>query len=301
MLLEIEHRTVYRYGQPVTFGVHRAMVRPREGHDVHIQSSVLEITPAHRVRWLRDVNGNSIAVIDFEAAAGQLSIVSRLTLTTYESDPLDFNIDNGAARYPFIYDAWEQPELTLFQQLCFPRDTAWLQQWLTSFWQPGQQTDTVPLLVQVNSAINRGFRYQRRDDPGVQTPAETLEKGSGSCRDLATLFLEACRCLGLAARFISGYLHCEATEAGGGSTHAWAEVYLPGTGWQGFDPAIGAVTGVDHVPVAVARHPERAAPVSGSFTGPANVFQGIVVDVRVTRIDEQTVPVGSPPPVAAGE
>src|SRR5438132_5869411 len=131
MRLAIEHRTTYRYAQAVSFGVHRVMVRPREGHDVHIQSSVLEITPVHTIRWLRDTNGNSIAVVQFTATADRLSFVSRLELTSYESDPLAFNVENGAVHYPFVYDAWDQPELTAFQQLCFPRDTSSVQQWLT--------------------------------------------------------------------------------------------------------------------------------------------------------------------------
>jgi len=268
------------------------MVRPREGHDVHIESSTLDITPDHTVRWLRDTNGNSIAVVDFAAAAEQLNIVSAVVLMSYEADPMDFHVEEYAAEYPFVYDAWDQPELAPFQQLCFPRDAALLQRWLSSFSRPGHPTDTVNLLKQIMAAINGGFRYERRDDPGVQTPAQTLEKGSGSCRDLATFFLESCRCLGLAARFISGYFHCAATESGGASTHAWAEVYLPGAGWKGFDPTSGVVTGVDHVPVAMARHPERAAPISGSFTGPANALLALEVDVRVQR-PESALPANS--------
>jgi transglutaminase-like putative cysteine protease len=283
--LAIHHRTTYRYALPVTFGTHRLMVRPREGHDVHIESSALDIAPAHAVRWLRDTNGNSIAVVDFTAAADQLNILSEVVLMSYEADPTDFHVEEYAAEYPFVYDAWEQPELTPFQQLCFPRDAARLQGWLASLARPGQRADSVNLLKQIMAAVNVSFRYQRRDDPGVQTPAETLEKGSGSCRDLATFFLEACRCLGLAARFISGYLHCADTEPGSASTHAWTEVYLPGAGWKGFDPTSGVVAGADHVPVAMARHPERAAPISGSFTGPTGALVAMEVDVRVQRTE----------------
>ena len=142
----------------------------------------------------------------------------------------------------------------------------------------------------MNRHINQTFQYQRRDEPGVQTPAETLKKNSGSCRDFATLMLEACRCWGLAARFVSGYMQCEATEAGGASTHAWTEVYLPGAGWKGFDPTSGIMTGAQHVTVAVSRNPENAAPIAGSFQGPANAFQGIQVDVTVVQIDRPLPP-----------
>ena len=129
---------------------------------------------------------------------------------------------------------------------------------------------------------------------GVQTPAETIKKGSGSCRDFATLMLEACRCWGLAARFVSGYMQCEATEAGGASTHAWMEVYLPGAGWKGFDPTSGIMTGAQHVTVGVSRNPENVAPISGSFQGTTNSFQGIQVDVTVVELDRQPEPT---PPV----
>jgi transglutaminase-like putative cysteine protease len=137
----------------------------------------------------------------------------------------------------------------------------------------------------LNTHINRTFRYQRRDEPGVQTPGQTLEKSSGSCRDFAALFLESCRCWGMAARFVSGYMQSEATEAGGASTHAWCEVYLPGAGWKGFDPTSGIMTGAQHVTVAVSRDPENAAPIAGSFVGPTSAFQGIQVDVSAVHID----------------
>jgi transglutaminase-like putative cysteine protease len=168
-----------------------------------------------------------------------------------------------------------------------------LREWLTQFWKPGDdKVETFTLLQRLNTQIHQTFQYTRRDEPGVQTPAETLQKNSGSCRDFATLLQESCRCWGLAARFVSGYWQCEGTEAGGASTHAWAEVYLPGAGWKGFDPTGGLMTGSHHVAVAVARDPENAAPIRGSFVGPPSAFQNIQVDVRVVQIDERA-PAGS--------
>ena len=146
--------------------------------------------------------------------------------------------------------------------------------------------ETVSLLKRLNLHISNTFKYCRRDEFGVQRPAETLEKNSGSCRDFATLFIEACRSWGLAARFVSGYMLCEATEAGHASTHAWAEVYLPGAGWKGFDPTSGTLVGSQHVAVAVSRHPEAATPISGSFTGPTTAFSRIEVDVKVEQLDK---------------
>jgi len=292
MKIRIQHRTTYNYSQPVWFGQHKIMVRPREGHDLHIESSVLEISPAHTIRWMRDVNGNSLAKIDFTQQASQLSFYSELVLRQYDVNPLDFILEEGAVTYPFVYDADSLPELTPFMPLLYPRDAAVLRGWLGQFWKPGDRIQTITLLQNVNMHINRTFRYQRRDDPGVQTPAETLRKNSGSCRDFATLLLETCRCWGLAARFISGYMQCEATEAGGASTHAWTEIYLPGAGWKGFDPTSGIMTGAQHVTVAVSRNPENAAPIAGSFQGPSNAFQGIQVDVTVVQIDRPLAPAG---------
>ena len=286
MKIRIQHRTTYHYNQPVSFGDHKILIRPREGHDLHIESSILEITPAHTIHWMRDVNGNSIAKVVFTEQASQLMIYSELILQHYDSNPLDFILEESAVHYPFVYEPDCQPELAAFMHIIYPKDTARLREWLSQFWKTGDQIETIALLQRVNQHIHDTFQYQRRDDPGVQTPAETLQRNSGSCRDFATLFLEACRCWGLAARFVSGYMQCEATEAGGASTHAWLEVYLPGAGWKGFDPTSGIMTGSQHVTVAVARDPENAAPIAGSFIGPANAFLNIQVDVSVVQMDK---------------
>jgi transglutaminase-like putative cysteine protease len=295
--IRIRHRTTYNYSEPVSFGQHKIMIRPREGHDLHLESSILEITPAHAIHWMRDVNGNSIAWVDFTEPSTQLMIYSELILQHYDSNPLDFILEKTAANYPFVYDPDTQPELTPFMHIIYPKDTAGLKDWLAQFWMPGDKVETIALLQRVNQHIHDSFKYQRRDEQGVQTPCETLQKNSGSCRDFATLLLEACRCWGLAARFVSGYMQCEATEAGGASTHAWAEVYLPGAGWKGFDPTSGILTGFQHVTVAVARDPEKAAPVDGSFVGPNTAFQNIQVDVSVVQIDKPapSMPSSNPP------
>ncbi|MCE0485004.1 MAG: transglutaminase family protein [Methylacidiphilales bacterium] len=294
MKIRIQHRTTYNYSQPVTFGQHKILVRPREGHDVHIESSILEITPGHTIRWMRDVNGNSIAKVDFPEPATQLMFYSEVVLQQYDANPLDFILEKSAVNYPFVYDPDTLPELSAFMSILYPKDSDRLREWLTQFWKPGDTIETFALLQKLNTHIYKTFRYQRRDEPGVQTPAVTLGKNSGSCRDFATLMLESCRCWGLAARFVSGYMQCEATEAGGASTHAWAEVYLPGAGWKGFDPTSGIMTGAQHVTVAVSRDPEKAAPIAGSFGGPTNAFQNILVDVSVVQVDRPQ-PLPAPP------
>jgi transglutaminase-like putative cysteine protease len=297
MKIRIQHRTTYSYSQPVTFGPHRIMVRPREGHDLHIETSVLDITPAHTIRWMRDVNGNSIAKVDFTEPADKLVFYSELVLEQYDTNPLDFILEDSAVHYPFVYDPDSLTELAPYMAILYPRDTAPLREWQTQFWKPGEQVETFELFQRINRHIFKNFTYRRRDEAGVQTPAETLKKGNGSCRDFATLLLEACRSWGLAARFASGYVECEATEAGGASTHAWTEVYLPGAGWKGFDPTSGVMTGAQHVTVAVSRNPENAAPIAGSFAGPPNSSRGIVVDVTVARVDPAPAPAAPPVPV----
>jgi transglutaminase-like putative cysteine protease len=286
MKIRIQHRTTYRYTSPVRLGTHRVMVRPREGHDLHIESSILTIRPTPTIHWVRDVNGNSIALLDFTERANELMIYSEIELHHYDSDPLDFRVEPYARHYPFVYDPWTLPELTAFTHILFPRDAIRLRDWLGQFWQPGKLVETASLLKTLNRYIFETFRYGRRDEFGVQRPTETLERNSGSCRDFATLFIEACRSWGLAARFVSGYMLCEASEAGHASTHAWAEVYLPGAGWKGFDPTSGTLAGSQHVAVAVSRHPEAATPISGSFVGPTTAFTGIEVDVKLEQLDK---------------
>jgi len=286
MKIRIQHRTTYHYATPVRLGTHRVMVRPREGHDLHIESSILTIRPAYTTHWMRDVNGNSIALVDFTEKASELMIYSELVLQHYDSDPLDFRVEPYAVHYPFVYDPWTLPELTAFTHIVFPADAERVREWLGQFWEPGKLVETVSLLKRLNRFIHETFAYTRRHEYGVQRPARTLDKNSGSCRDFATLFIEACRSWGLAARFVSGYMLCEATEAGHASTHAWAEVYLPGAGWKGFDPTSGRMTGSQHVAVAVSRHPEAAAPISGSFIGVPTAFLRIEVDVKLEQLDK---------------
>ena len=157
-------------------------------------------------------------------------------------------------------------------------DTAEIDTWLANYYQPGVPIDTQALLSQLNEGIANQLQYQVRNAPGVQSPKETLAKGTGSCRDLATLFLESCRRLGLASRFVSGYLVSSAAVEDIATTHAWAEIYLPGAGWRGFDATSGQWVGGEHIAVAVHRHPEAVTPVRGAYIGPVD---GATMDVHV--------------------
>ena len=129
MKIRIQHRTTYSYSVPVSFGQHRIMVRPREGHDVHIESSALEITPAHTIRWMRDVNGNSLAKVDFSEKANQLVFYSELVLEQYDANPFDFILEDSAVHYPFVYEPDTLTELAPYMAVLYPRDTSLLKEW----------------------------------------------------------------------------------------------------------------------------------------------------------------------------
>jgi transglutaminase-like putative cysteine protease len=283
MKIRIRHRTTYRYSEQVAFSSHQLMIRPREGHDLHIDSSILDIVPAHAVHWMRDVNGNCIALVNFLEKSDRLMFYSELLLSHYDANPFGFILEERALRHPFTYDEESAPELAPYRQMVYPADTPAVRAWSGQFWKPGEETETLPLLQSLNRGIQGNFTYLRREKRGVQTPAETLSRLSGTCRDFAVLMLETCRLWGLAARFVTGYLVTDGTM--GNSTHAWMEVYLPGAGWKGFDPTAGLMTGTTHVTVAVSRHPERASPIIGSYLGPPTAFLGIEVNVQVEKLE----------------
>ena len=282
--IRIEHTTEYRFSAPVTLGEHRLLVRPREGHDIRIESSLLNIEPAYRIEWRREIYGNSLAVVSFLEPTDRLLIASNVVVQNYVDQPLEFPIEPSALRYPFEYDPVEQVDLLPYQTSVFPEDRPILADWVKRFCRPDEGLETNELLQRLNGAITAQIGYAMREEPGVQSPARTLALGQGSCRDLATLFIEACRQCGLAARFVSGYLLSEAAVQDYGSTHAWAEVYLPGAGWRGYDSTSGLLTGPEHIAVAVNRRPDAVPPVAGSFVGPVQTTPEMRVQVRVELI-----------------
>ncbi len=281
----IRHHTTYHYGTAVRLGPHALRLRPREGHELRIETSALRITPPATLRWHRDAEDNSVAIASFGEPSSRLLIQSELVIQQYHQAPLDFLVDEEAVFYPFTYGAEDQLLLAPYRLEGGTGTTPLLAAWVAGLHAPGERLETYALLERICERIQGTLRYQRREEPGVQAAEHTLASGSGSCRDFATLFLMAARRLGLAARFVSGYLHAPATAGDEGSTHAWAEVYLPGAGWTGFDPTIGTLAGPDHMAVAVARRPEAVPPVAGSFLGPAG--SSLEVGVAVTRLGEE--------------
>ncbi len=267
---KILHRTYYNFSDSVNLGPHCLRLRPREDHELHVESLNLKITPPASLRWHRDVEGNSVAIASFELPTSQLMIESEAIIQQYNETPLDFMVADYAIHYPFTYLPDDTILLAPYISLTDLKTKELLTKWIEDLWKPGIPIQTYTLLQQINSHIHNTLTYRIREEPGVQSAELTLANGTGSCRDFAVLFMDTVRHLGLAARFVSGYLHSPPSVTNLGATHAWAEVYLPGAGWKGFDPTIGQIVGTDHIAVAVARLPESVPPIEGSFTGTAN-------------------------------
>lgn len=279
---KIVHRTYYNFPEPVWLNPHALRLRPKEGHELRIESSILEIRPTAVLRWHRDVEDNSVAIATFASQTTQLAIESEVVIQQYNEEPLDFVVADYATNYPFAYKPEDRDVLSPHLKVVEPPDSNAMGEWVKQLWLAGERIETYALLRRLAQRIQQSLSYQRREEPGVQTPADTLSRATGSCRDYAYLFMESARHLGLAARFVSGYLHSPPADTDYGATHAWAEVFLPGAGWTGFDPTIGELVGTDHIAVAVARMPESIPPVSGSFQGPPGA--GLDVGVWVSEL-----------------
>jgi len=280
--IRIIHKTEYFYNQPVTFNPHRALMRPREGHDVHIVRGAVDIAPKATVRWLRDIYDNAIAIVAFEEASETLRIASEVDVDLYYDDPIEWVIAPYARSFPFQYEPTEHIDLMIYRLPSYPYDGTTLLTWLRELYGPGQVIDTFDLLNNLNTHIYRSFKYDSRDAFGVQLPNDTLKLGSGTCRDFAVLMMEAARYWGFGARFVSGYI--QMAEGQHGATHAWTEIYIPGAGWRGYDPTNNKLAGSEHIPVAVSREQEKASPLSGSWGGPADAFNRMNVSVQVVPI-----------------
>jgi transglutaminase-like putative cysteine protease len=291
-ILSVNHVTTYSYLKPVRLGEHRMMVRPRDGHDQRLLNASLEIDPPpQRLGWIHDVFDNCVTVATFAGQTKRLRIESNITLdhTPYEGP--EFLMEDRARTYPFSYGAEEMPDLARLVEPAHPDSSGEFDRWVRRFVHQGRPTETGALLMTLTYAIKEGFAYERRTASGTQTPLQTLARRRGSCRDFAVLMMEAARALGLAARFVSGYLYVPERDSGrghlgGGSTHAWCQVYLPGAGWVEFDPTNGIVGGKDLIRVAVARDARQAIPLYGAYYGSADDEDGMVVSVTVRRVPD---------------
>jgi transglutaminase-like putative cysteine protease len=283
--LRVRHKTTYRFHQAVSLGPHRLMLRPRENRDLRLVSSNVTVTPAATVTWAHDVFGNAVATASFQTMSDRLVIDSMAELQLDAVAWPVFDIAASAISYPFGYSDDEWIDLGALAMPQYPDPDGRLRTWARAFVR-GARTDTLALLKDLCAGVSVQIGYQTRENEGTQSPIQTLDRGWGSCRDFAVLFADAARTLGFGARIVSGYLYNpdrgSVGSGGAGSTHAWAEVYVPGAGWITFDPTNRSVGGFNLIPVAVARHIRQAMPVSGSFVGMADAFQGMDVEVSVT-------------------
>ena len=282
-ILTIRHVTSYHYRQPVAFGEHRMMLRPRDDGDQRVLVSDIDISPKpSELAWTQDHFGNHVAVARFEHRASELRFESSICV---DHVPAGFRADDiaGYARsYPFTYVADDRAGLARF--IAQESQGRRLEQWAASFLHADGTADTHALLVDMTQSIRRTFRHGARHQQGTRTPEQTLELASGACRDLAVLMIAGLRALGIAARFVSGYLNMpdpDDDSLTGGNTHAWVQAYVPGPGWVDFDPSSGMIGNTNLVRVAVVHQPHEAIPLEGTFIGFASDHLAMNVAVKV--------------------
>ena len=291
---DIVHTTVYRYSQPVTFGEHRVMFRPRDSHDLRVLATDLDVSPEAEVRMIQDPLSNSVALVQPREKADKLEIVCSFTIEHAHTNNLELPLSPSAEVFPFAYSLDERFDLEQYLRPHHDDPGGHLTAWARQFLRTDGLTGTRELLVKMNQSIRDNFRYAARDEEGTQTPQQTLKLSTGSCRDFALLMMEAVRRLGIATRFVSGYLYDPALDGGAadatgstvgaGATHAWLQAYLPGAGWVPFDPTNNLTGGNQLIRVGVARDPSQAAPIAGSWYGEADDYLGMTVNVAVHRL-----------------
>jgi transglutaminase-like putative cysteine protease len=289
--ISIVHTTEYTYRNPVGLQRHKLMVRPDESHDLRLHRAMLEVEPEPTgIYWKHDAFNNSICFLEWPEAVRtkRLSIVSELDMTHHpEGQPLPvYILDATAETFPFSYAAHEIPDLARLAERQKPDPDRKVDAWARRVVSEAGSKRTLKVLEAMTHTIKEEFRYGARHEEGTQAAVQTLALGTGTCRDFAVLMMEALRSFGIAARFVTGYLYDDTsgTTRGGGSTHAWCSVYLPGAGWVEYDPTNGLLAGANLIRVGVTREAEQALPISGGFVGGADDPTGLHVDVSVSAV-----------------
>ena len=297
--LTIRHVTTYRYRRPVAFGEHRMMFRPRDSHTQRVVEANLEISPKPTsLRFFQDAFGNHVGIARFSGRAKDLCFDSTVRIEHESLHAAEFDFDDVPRIFPIQYSADEAPDLAHCIERGHSDPGNEVGRWARQFLPPSGSTGAFEFLTRLSHGINQSLLYRRREARGIQPPGETLELGHGSCRDFAVLMIESARALGFAARFASGYLAVALADpeeptsgSAGGSTHAWAQIYLPGAGWIDFDPTRASVGTIGLVTVALVRDPRHAIPLHGAYIGLASDFLAMEVHGRVTSARPATLDV----------
>jgi transglutaminase-like putative cysteine protease len=291
MRFEVVHTTSYRYAQPVTFSDHRLIFRPRAGHDVRVLDDSLTVSLPHTVRWIQDAFSNSVAFVTLLSAGTLLQFVCRFTIDHLGVRNTELPLEPRAMHIPLQHTPDEWIDLQAYMRPHTEDPEGVVAAWAKSFLD--RSRDTREVLAQMMNDIRDGFAYEAREAEGTQTPLETLSLRRGTCRDYAWLMIEALRRLGIACRFVTGYLYDPALDTGvgggvvgAGATHAWMHAYLPGAGWVPYDPTNRLTGGHSLIRVAYARHPGQVIPLAGSWYGAANDYLGMNVVVTVRRLPD---------------
>jgi transglutaminase-like putative cysteine protease len=286
--LHIVHDTAYFYKKAVRFGPHRLVIRPREGHDVRIEEIRVEIEPSFDLEWSRDLFGNCVATAHILSPAERLRIHSEVLLHQTAPFPQQRSAPpETPTGFPVHFSEIESAVATAYLATTHPADVAKVKEWVSTSIDPALVYDAEEIVASIARKIRKTIKYRRREAKGVQSPSQTLSAGSGSCRDMATLMLEALRSVGFPARFASGYLVGSASNAGHAATHAWAEAYLPSVGWLGYDPMLGEATSGNHIVVGVSNHPRGVMPVTGIFFDDDKSYVGMKATVQTARFAEK--------------
>jgi transglutaminase-like putative cysteine protease len=259
--ISIKHRISYHYDRKVFLSGHLFRLSPFAASHSQIETYSLRVQPAHRLYWQHDVYGNQLARVDFADATESMAVDVAIDATLKKFNPFELLVESDASQFPFVYP--EPVRMALWPYLQ-PMDT---DPALDEFIESTNQFrgETLSFLVSLNRLVFEQIRYTQRMEEGVQSCALTLKSRSGSCRDSAWLIVQVARRLGLASRFVSGYLVQLDTATGDTvDLHAWAEVFVPGAGWIGLDTTSGLFTSEGHIPLAVGPGPEQVAPVEGT-------------------------------------
>jgi transglutaminase-like putative cysteine protease len=268
MRLHIRHETAYLYDRPIAFGVQRLLMRPTDSHAMRVINASISFTPPGATRWSHDALGNSICLFQPEGFSDTLRVVSELVIERFPAPLPSAEVYDPRHAMPITYSLEDRLLLDPFIRPATSDESGAHATWLTGH--TGVQGLALPFLQALNSAIHQTFQYGERQEEGTQSPTETIQRGAGTCRDFAWLMVESARRMGFAARFVTGYLYAPSAQSrGGGATHAWCEVYLPGLGWLEFDPTNGLAESGDLIRIASARTPEEASPMSGAILGVA--------------------------------